>query len=79
MCIACWMLLGLEEGIKVPERALNIGVGWHLLEAHFQKDLSESTPYFQQRMEMTTNWRDAQSVEVVFLEGLLLPVPTLCI
>lgn len=29
MTISGWMLLRLEESIKVPERTLNIVVGWH--------------------------------------------------
>ena len=33
MGIACWVLLRLEEGIEVPERALNEIVGRHLSEA----------------------------------------------
>lgn len=30
MCIPCWVLLGLEQSIKVPEWALNEVIGWHL-------------------------------------------------
>ena len=33
------MLLGLKEGVKVPEGALHEVVGRHLGEAHLQKDL----------------------------------------
>lgn len=32
MLVTGWVLLGLEEGIKVPERALHKVVGWHLRE-----------------------------------------------
>lgn len=32
MLVACWVLLGLEERVKVPEGALNEVVGWHLSE-----------------------------------------------
>ena len=35
------MLLGNEEGIKVPEASLNKAVGGHLLESHLKKDLAE--------------------------------------
>lgn len=32
MLVTGWVLLGLEEGIKVPERALHKVVSWHLRE-----------------------------------------------
>lgn len=31
--ISGWVLLGLKQGVKVPEGALNEVVGWHLCEA----------------------------------------------
>ena len=30
MLVPCWVLLGLEECVKVPEGALNVIVGRHL-------------------------------------------------
>ena len=30
MCVSCWVLLGLEQGIEIPERTLNKVIGWHL-------------------------------------------------
>jgi hypothetical protein len=35
------MLLRLEERIEVPERRLNVVVGWHLLEAAKKTSVSE--------------------------------------
>lgn len=32
MLISCWVLLGLEQRVKVPERALNKVIGGHLRE-----------------------------------------------
>ena len=62
LLVAGWMLLGDEEGVEVPEAGLDIPrtisegcalesgrrlpVGWHLLEAHFEEDLTEFMPYF---------------------------------
>ena len=48
--ISGWVTLRLEQGIEVPERALNISVSWHFIESHLQEDLSEVGPYFQKRM-----------------------------
>ena len=42
------MLLGLEEGVKVPEAALHIVVGGHLGEAHLQEDLAVLGPHLEQ-------------------------------
>ena len=62
LLVAGGMLLGDEEGVKVPEAGLDIPensvksmclksgrglpVCWHLLEAHFEEDLSELMPDF---------------------------------
>lgn len=32
MLVSCWVLLGLEKCIKIPEGAFNEVVGWHLSE-----------------------------------------------
>ena len=41
MCVSCRMLLRLEECVEVPEAALNILVGGHLLKAHLGEDPAE--------------------------------------
>lgn len=33
MLVSGWVLLGLEQGVKVPERTLNEVIGWHLCKA----------------------------------------------
>ena len=45
MSISGRMLLGLEEGVKVPEAALNKVVGRHLRESHLKEDLSVFCSY----------------------------------
>ena len=110
--VAGRVLLRLEEGVEIPEAALNEVVCWHLLETHLSENLlklspdlraqgggesvaklrlyqapnitSEGStregkalaciPCLEQRVEVTTRRRDAHSVEVVFLEGFLLPL-----
>ena len=37
--VSCWVVLGLEKGIEVPERTLN-DFAFDLSEAHFQEDLA---------------------------------------
>ncbi len=38
------VLLGLEQGVKVPEAALHVVVGRHLGEAELKKDLPVFSP-----------------------------------
>ncbi len=45
MSISGRMLLRLEEGVKVPEAALNKVVGRHLRESHLKEDLSVFCSY----------------------------------
>lgn len=33
MLVSGWVLLGLEKGVKVPERTFYEVVGWHLCKA----------------------------------------------
>jgi hypothetical protein len=40
------VLLRDKECVEVPETAFNIVISWHLLEAHFEEDLSELMPDF---------------------------------
>ena len=42
--VARRVLLRLEQGVKVPEAALHVVVGRHLLEAHLGEDLPELRP-----------------------------------
>jgi hypothetical protein len=44
------VLLGLEQGVKVPEAALHVVVGRHLGEAQLKKDL----PVFRPHLEAPT-------------------------
>ena len=41
------MLLWLEEGVKIPEAALHVIVGGHLLEAHLDENLPELTAHLK--------------------------------
>ena len=40
MLVACWVLLGLEECVKVPEGALNVVVSRHLGEPGGRRSLT---------------------------------------
>ena len=59
----------LKQRVEVPERALDEIVSGHFRKAHFQEDLPEFRPDFEQRMKIATRRHDAQGVEVVRLEG----------
>ena len=63
------ILTHLEQRVEIPEGALDEIVGGHFREAHFQEDLPEFRPDFEQRMKIATRRHDAQGVEVVRLEG----------
>lgn len=58
MLVACWVLLGLEERVKVPEGALNEVVGWHLSEPHLQEDLPELGADLEQGVQVATVGED---------------------
>jgi hypothetical protein len=45
--VAGWVLLRLEQGIKVPEGGLHVVVGGHLLKAHLGEDLAELGAHLQ--------------------------------
>ncbi len=42
--------LRLEEGVKVPERALNILASRHLVETHFEENLAELSANLEKRV-----------------------------
>ena len=44
VCVAGRMLLRLEQRVEVPEAALHVVVGRHLLKAHLSEDLAELSP-----------------------------------
>ena len=44
MRVACWVLLWLEERVKVPKAALHVCIGRHLLESHLREDFPELRP-----------------------------------
>jgi len=67
------MALGLEKRIEIPKRALHITLSRHLIEAHFQKDLSELCTYFKQWMEVTTLRSLTYCIKVVSFELSLFP------
>ena len=67
------MLLRLEQGVKIPEGALDKVVGRHFGEAHFKEDLAIFGSYLQQRMKVTTMWLDSECLKVVWLERGILP------
>ena len=47
MSVSSWMLLRLKQGIKVPEAAFDVIIGWHFTESHFQENLSIFGSHFQ--------------------------------
>ena len=53
MCVAGRVLLRLEERVEVPERGLDVLVGWHLVEPHLQEDLPELLLDFEQWVQRT--------------------------
>lgn len=65
LSITSRMTLGLEQSIKVPEGGLYELVGWHLLEAHLQQDLTEFGSNHQQRMQITALRLLSQGTEIV--------------
>ena len=72
------VLLGLEEGIEVPEGALHKVVGGHLLESHFQENGAVLSPHLHQRVQVARGWGNPQGLEVVRLKRLALPTATAC-
>jgi len=70
-----WMGLGLEQGIKVPERGFHPLVRRHFLEPHLHENLSEFRPDLEERVEVPAPYLFPQRHEVVGLEGGRLPGP----
>lgn len=62
------MLLGLKQGVKVPESILHIVVGRHLREAHLDEDLADLGANLHQRMQMAGVGHRAERVQVVLFE-----------
>ena len=71
--ISCWMGLRLEEGVEVPEGALNESIGWHLVEAHFDENLSELCSDFQKWVQVATGGIATESIKILLLKLGLLP------
>mmetsp|Transcript_124855 Transcript_124855/g.364655 ORF Transcript_124855/g.364655 Transcript_124855/m.364655 type:complete len:286 (+) Transcript_124855:784-1641(+) len=70
------MLLGLEERVKVPERALYPLIRRHLFEAHQQKDASDLCLNLHKRVQAAARTpRTARAGKVEALEVKLLPRP----
>ena len=46
--VACWVLLRLEQRVKVPERRLDVSTGGHLFETHLEEHVAA---FLQQRSE----------------------------
>mmetsp|Transcript_42180 Transcript_42180/g.126163 ORF Transcript_42180/g.126163 Transcript_42180/m.126163 type:complete len:241 (+) Transcript_42180:783-1505(+) len=68
------MLLGLEERVEVPERALYPLVRRHLLEAHQQEDVADLRPDLHEGVQAAARAARAARVgEVEGLEGALFP------
>lgn len=44
-------LLRLEQGVKVPETALYVVVGGHLLESHLGEDLAELSAHLSRQIQ----------------------------
>lgn len=73
MSISGGMTLRLEKRVEVPERTLDKAIRRHLRETHFEEDFFELLTDEEKRMKVTTRERHASSIEVVLLEGLVLP------
>lgn len=71
------MLLWLEEGVEVPERALHELVGRHFLETHADEDANEFSSHLQQRVKVPLRDELAMCAEVDFLELGLSPLAAL--
>lgn len=67
--------LRLEEGVKVPERALNELASWHLVEAHFKENLAELSADLEKRVQVATLRDLTLSIEIEFLEFSIFPCP----
>lgn len=65
--------LGDEEGVKVPEGALDVSVCGHFGEAHFKEDLTEFLTDLHEGMQVTRGRRGSGSGEVVLFKGSILP------
>ena len=73
MGISGWMLLRLEEGVKVPKGGFHKTIGWHLREAHLEENVPELGSNLQQRMQMAAGRRHSHCLEVVLLELFVTP------
>ena len=73
MCISSRVRLRLEEGIEVPERALDVPISWHFLETHLHENLFELLSNLKQRMEVASIQLSADSLIIVVLELEVLP------
>ena len=67
--------LRLEEGVEVPERALNILASWHLVETHFEENLAELSANLKKRVQVATFRNLTLSIEIEFLEFSIFPCP----
>ena len=67
------MLLWHEQRVEVPEASLDETVGWHLLKAHLEEDLSELVAHLVQWVERTSVLIGTKGLEVVWLESSGLP------
>ena len=67
--------LRLEEGVEVPEGALNELASWHLVEAHFEENLAELCANLEKRVQVATVRDLTLSVEIVCLEFSVFPCP----
>ncbi|KAI6770524.1 hypothetical protein HG530_005153 [Fusarium avenaceum] len=67
------VLLGHEQGVKVPESSLDELVRRHLLETHLEEDLSELVSHLVERVQSAGVLVRAEGLEVVGLEVGCLP------
>ena len=67
--VAGGVLLGDEEGIEVPEAALDPLLGVHLAEAELEEDLAELLADLEEGVEVAAQGLAALRVEVELLEG----------
>ena len=73
MGIPSWVLLRLEECVKVPEGGFHKTIGWHLGEAHLEENVPELGTNLQQRMQVATGRWHSHCLEVVLFELFVTP------
>ena len=73
--LPCRMVLGLEQSIEVPERALH-NISFYFSEAHFQEDLAHLIDKALVRMYLGSINRTRRRMNIIRSEVFLFPFST---